>query len=174
MLYRAVVLTLLVASLSILWLAFRPPKLPSIQALNPETSKDRPSNGMHFTRPLNEFTDIANRRLGAPLYAPPAPPVEEEPEDEDPPEEEPEMPDEETETPDEETEPAPEIGLRVIGTVLEAGRSLAIVADEDGGLQVRGEGEAVETEIGIGEIKRIEYDQITILLEGETQTLKMP
>lgn len=168
MLLRAVVLTLLIASIFILWRAFQDPTLPPIQALDSGNSASRAASSVQFTLPLAEFAAITQLQLGAPLHDPPEPEEDVEPEipDEEP-FEEPEMAEEEDPEP-------PGMGLRVIGTVLEAGRSMAIVADEDGGLQVKGEGEKIETEIGTGEIERIEYDQITILLDGEKQTLTMP
>lgn len=121
-----------------------------------------------MTRALSEFDSISQRQLGGPLY--------------DPPPEEPIEPPSEPE-PTTVVEPAPpprkknrrkKAGLRVIGTLIEAGRSMAIIANAEGNIQLCGEGESIETAAGEGQVEKIELDEITLSLDDETLTLKMP
>lgn len=149
----------------ILWRAFCRPALPAIAANDTEAAIPRTSTNAHITRGLDEFAPLFERSLGAPLYDPP--PAKKMPQEKEP------KVVRKNNSPKKENRRAA-VGLRVIGTMIEARRSLAILVDADGRIQLRGEGDSIETPVGEGQVDKIELKQVTISLEHDTLTLKAP
>ena len=67
-----------------------------------------------------------------------------------------------------------EMGLRLVGSMLEAGRSVAILINEQGNVVLGEEGDSIETPAGIAQIKKVAVEQITVLPDDEPHTLRMP
>lgn len=161
-LLRLVAIALLCTSVFVLWRAFSTPTLPQIVAKQGGLGFPRSVSNAHVTRDLDEFAPMLSRSLNAPLY--------------DPPPKESPKPEVKisNEKPRKNISQKVDSDLRVIGTMIEAGRSLAILVDSGGKIQLRGEGDLVEIADGDGRVVKIELRQVTILLDDETLTLKAP
>ena len=161
-----VALVQLVASVFVLWRAFCEPNLRKVSEVDDRAARPRSVADASFTRELDEFDPLFQRSLGAPLYDSPTPKQAPPPRQEPKPKLRPTLPPK---------QPRPtDAGLRVIGTVIESGKSLAIFADTNGSIQLRGEGDSIETSTGSAKIDRIELRQVSISFEDETLTLKAP
>ncbi len=156
-LLRLVAFSLLVGSGAILLWAFRDPAPPTLEMVEPNAVPQRAMTARaSVTRPLNDFAPVWQRRLEAPLYAP-LPGT---------------SPRKDRTTLKKNKRSAP-LGLRLIGTLLESGKSLAMLADADGNIHLRGVGETFNLESGIVEVDRIELQQVTLSIDDRTLTLKM-
>lgn len=158
LLLRTVACALLLASGTLLWQSFgeTPPLSASSgeQAKLPQSSETARAS---VTRPLAEFELVWQRKLGDPLY--PMTKVAETPT--------------KKRTTSKRTRKKAPPGLRLIGTVLESGRSLAMLADASGDIHVRGVGEKLDLTAGEAQIDRIELQQVELSIGGRPMTLKM-
>ncbi len=69
--------------------------------------------------------------------------------------------------------PPPTLQLTLVGTIIESGKSLAIIADASGAFDVKGVGESLElTPAGVS-VKRIESEQVELQFAGKTSTVKL-
>lgn len=116
-----------------------------------------------FTRDLAEFAPVLKRSLVAPLY--PAPPKQV-------PKTKPKVV-KQTPIPRKQNRQA-EVGLRVVGTMIEPNESRAILVDSEGKIQLRAVGDSIETPVGDGQVDKIELKQVTISFEDGTLTLEAP
>jgi hypothetical protein len=66
------------------------------------------------------------------------------------------------------------LGVQLIGTVLEKGRSLAVLIDAQGNIVLRSAGEELSGEAGSVRVERIEWNQVTLSGDGRRATLHMP
>lgn len=160
---------MLVASVLILWRAFCTPNLAMAEFEGASPAIPRTITNARFTRELDEFAPLLERPLGAPLYDPT--PVVQRP------------PKKITEPKVVKKDPKPsknrrrrraESGLKVIGTALEPGKSVAIIIDSEGSIQLRGEGDSIETPAGVGHVESIGPDEVVVVIDDDTLTLKMP
>ncbi len=67
----------------------------------------------------------------------------------------------------------PILGLRLIGTVVEAGRSLAIASDAQGQLDFRGVGDSFQLEPSGVKLVSIASDSVTVSVDGESTTWRL-
>ena len=108
------------------------------------------------TRPLDDFAPLWQRRLGAPLNAPlqiSSP--------------------RKRRTTTKRNKNRVQRGLRLIGTVLETGRSVAMFADANGNIHLRSVGDTLDMDSGSAQVDRIELEQVTLLLDESTLVLEM-
>ncbi len=69
--------------------------------------------------------------------------------------------------------PTRQLGLTLIGTIIDAHQSLAIVADASGEFDVKGIGDSLELEPKGVRIGRIDSEQITLLYQGSESTIRL-
>ena len=111
--------------------------------------------------PLSDFAKVWQIELRRPLYDPPPPAQEEKPKKKDP-------------TKKRRREAVAEGGgLRLVGTMLENGRSLAIFTDATGKVDFKGVGETLELAPGT-RVDLIELKQVTISEQGRATVLRLP
>ncbi|MEM1224460.1 MAG: hypothetical protein AAGJ40_02120 [Planctomycetota bacterium] len=65
------------------------------------------------------------------------------------------------------------IGIRLVGTIVEPGRSIAIATDRTGRLAFHGEGESLALQPPGVTLHRITSDDVTVSFEGETLTMRV-
>lgn len=65
------------------------------------------------------------------------------------------------------------LGLRLIGTMIEASQSIAILADSHGDVRLAEVGDSITTDTGKGTIDQIELHQIQFSIGGNPITLKV-
>ena len=141
----------------LIW-AFREPVSPGLDVTeSASTRQESAPTSTHVTRPLSDFAAVWERPLAAPLYDTAI-----------------------------ETKPAKKkrpksrrnknnvvSGVRLVGTVLESGRSLAVLADSSGHIHLRGVGEAVDLDSGMAEVESIEFQKVSLTVNGKLLTLSM-
>ena len=101
---------------------------------------------------------IVKRELRGPLYDPPPKPVVPKPV----------VPKQTPKPP-----PKPKLNWTLVGTLIESGSSVAIVADETGEFDVKGEGDSLELEPQGVQIKSITAEQVTLAFRGAETTLSL-
>lgn len=144
----------------LVWRALVPPSAFEVSRREPPITQKVATKYANQTRDLDAFAEILERPLGEPLYDRPKPkPVPKEPR--------------------QETKPPKRIRrstseLRLIGTMIEEGKSLAILADEDGSIQLARVGETVELSEGEAKIDKISLKEVTFSLEDESVILEVP
>lgn len=69
--------------------------------------------------------------------------------------------------------PKPQLDLTLVGTIIDAGQSLAIIADATGKFDVKGIGEALELSPEGVRIDQIESEQITLQYQGNESTIRL-
>ena len=165
-LLRAIALLAVIASVVVLFFALRPLVKPQSTVGNPSDTSPSvessvPDNAATKTRDLSEFATVWNRRLSAPLYDPPPRPVAPKPIVETP-------------KPVRPKPKKPRSQLRVMGTMVEPDRSLAILSDSDGEIHVCAVGESLETPEGEVSIESIDVDRVTVSENGRSHELRQP
>lgn len=153
-------------SVILTWLAFVPPRIPKLTEDSLRVALPRIEADTHLTRELTEFSPLFTRALGGPLYDPPEVVASPVPQDEIEPKD--------AAPPPKKRKLVRDIEMRVVGTLIESGRSLAILVDSEGRIQLRGEGDALETIAGEAKVARIGLKQVTILVEDDELTLETP
>jgi hypothetical protein len=128
---------------------------------------------MSLNEPATERSDstfdnaVAARALRRPLFDPPPPPPAPTPEPKPQPEPKPTV----ARTPTPPKPPTLEVTL--VGTIIEAGQSLAIVADANGDFDVKGIGEPLELSPQGIKIEKIEPEQVTVSYQGRESTITL-
>ncbi len=109
---------------------------------------------------------IAARTLQGPLFDPPPPP---------PPTPKPKPKPEPKPTVEEKPSPPkpPTLEITLVGTIIEAEQSLAIVADAGGEFDVKGVGESLELSPQGITIKTIEPERVTVSYQGRESTIEL-
>ena len=74
-------------------------------------------------------------------------------------------------TPPAPVRPAPRPALTLVGTMVESGKSMAIIADASGNFDVKGVGESLSLSPTGVTVERITSEQVDIQLNGSTTTL---
>ena len=69
--------------------------------------------------------------------------------------------------------PPPTLEMTLVGTIIEPGNSLAIIADAAGEFDVKGVGESLELNPPGVSVKSIESEQVQLQYRGETSTVKL-
>ena len=177
-LLRLGTVSVLVTSGFLVWLAFVRPSISAVATDDITIATPRTVAQPQRTRDLSEFAPLLTRSLGAPLYDSPS--QEDVQADQTP---------EETLAPESDVTPAipqqptpptrepllpKSTGLRLMGTMIEVGGSIAILADVDGGVRLAKVGDSIETDVGEGKIDAIELQQVTLSIDGDSVTLKVP
>jgi len=111
--------------------------------------------------PLKDFAKLWQIELRRPLYDPPPPPKVVKQNKKDPLKKRRRKND---------ADPA---GMRLVGTMLESGRSIAIFTDSSGKVDLKGEGEQLDLSPG-ATVDRIELTQVTIFERGRATVMKLP
>jgi len=101
---------------------------------------------------------MVTRPLRTPLYDPPA---------------KPQPPPEPTKPPAPQPKPAPKLNLTLVGTIIEADQSLAIIADATGQFDVKGVGEALEISPAGIVIAEIEAEWVKLKYRGQSAQLQL-
>ncbi len=70
-------------------------------------------------------------------------------------------------------QPPPTLQLTLVGTIIESGKSLAIIADSSGDFDVKGVGESLELSPAGVSVKRIDSEQVELQYRGKTSTVKL-
>jgi type II secretory pathway component PulC len=132
------------------------------------------SSPISESRPMQEFrpaiaTDqndprsddrIVAQRLRGPLYDPPAPPPARPPEPPSP-----------AATPA--ARPKPKLDVTLVGTIIEAKQSLAILADSTGKFDIKGIGESLELSTEGITVQNIESEQVILQYQGRRSTVTL-
>jgi len=69
--------------------------------------------------------------------------------------------------------PPPKLDMRLVGTILESGRSMAIVADAAGKIDLKGAGETLDLEPEGVRVESINAESVTVSHNGREQMLKI-
>jgi hypothetical protein len=64
----------------------------------------------------------------------------------------------------------PDLGIRLVGTVMESGRSLAIVIDRQGKLDFRSEGDSLQLEPTGIRVESVSNDSVRVTFQGQSST----
>ncbi|MGI9474028.1 MAG: hypothetical protein ACR2NZ_20985 [Rubripirellula sp.] len=102
---------------------------------------------------------VAAQSLRGPLYDPPPPPP---PRPQPPPRVEPTKP-----------KAVPKLDVTLVGTIIEADQSMAIIADATGKFDIKGVGEPLELTPKGMIVGNIESEQVTLKFEGRESTVKL-
>jgi type II secretory pathway component PulC len=70
-------------------------------------------------------------------------------------------------------QPPPKLQLTLVGTIIESGKSLAIIADSQGAFDVKGVGESLELSPAGVSVQRIDSEQVELQYQGKTSTVKL-
>jgi type II secretory pathway component PulC len=103
---------------------------------------------------------VVARQLRRPLYDPPAPPPARPPK---PP----------TPVVAPAARPSPQLDVTLVGTIIEAENSLAILADSTGKFDVKGVGESLELSTEGITVQGIESEQVTLQYQGRRSTVTL-
>ena len=141
----------------VFWWAMQPPAESSAAPWTPPEPQQADA-GPSQSLDAESFADLWDRPLAGPLYDPPpvdpkpAPPVQPEPEPE--------------------PEPTP-LEVRLVGTIIEAGRSMAIVTDASGKIDLKQVGGVLDLEPPGIRVDQIEAETVTVSFQGAQSRLKM-
>lgn len=114
---------------------------------------------------IGQFQVVWQKRLRRPLYDPPPPP---DPEPEPPPRRErPRRNRAKT------RQRARQVEVQLVGTVLEANHSMAFLMNRDGHVDLKRVGDTLDAPAG-ARVEQIDRDQVTLVVQGQPLTLKMP
>ena len=131
-------------------------------AEDPSTRRMSRPRSTHLTAapPLDELRKLGRTRLRRPLVDPPAPPKKAQV------------------VPKKAPRPVvrrqPRIEHRLVGTVLEKGKSTAIFIDRSGNIAIKEEGDELTGSPSGARVVRIELNAVTLSLGGQQLTLAMP
>lgn len=130
-----------------------------ISIASPETNSAPPANsaGQGDDRPVKK---LAESRLRGPLYDPPPPPAPA-PKPVAPPPEPPKQ------------KPTPKLGVTLVGTIIEADQSVAIIADSTGKFDIKGIGESLELSPEGMVLASIDSEQVTVTYQGRESTVAL-
>ncbi|MFZ5828654.1 MAG: type II secretion system protein N [Planctomycetota bacterium] len=155
---------LAIASVGVLVWAARGPSIDSPKHQVVSAPSKSPASDDRVLRPLSDFTAVWSRPLSRPLQDPP--PVAKPPQ----------KPSRERASDPSRTRAATKGpgGLALLGTVLESGNSLAVLAESGGSLRVCRVGDTIANGGATLRVERIEFDQVTLAGEGRPLILSMP
>jgi len=149
----ALSITLSLASLSaVSWAVWWPyhASLPqSTPATREKSASDDP--GLSFGRPtLSQFEGLWDKRLRRPLYDPPPP------------------------TPKvAEVKKLPPLQIKLLGTIIEPGKSQAMLATPRGTVELKRVGDTIDSEQPPAELVTIERDRVVLKRQGDLITLEI-
>ena len=165
LLLRGIAMVLLLSSVDLIAWAFQSPVALDDQASDLVAANRSAAHQAKLVRspPLNDFAKFWLTELRRPLYDPPPAPKEA-------------KTDNKKDSPQKRRrhKSVPETGgLRLVGTMLEDGRSMAVFTDASGKIELKGVGEALELSPGT-RVDRIELTQVTISEQGRPTVLRLP
>lgn len=123
---------------------------PGNSGANPETSVAQADDG--------GASKLAESPLRGPLYDPPPPPAPA-PKPVAPPPDPPKQ------------KPIPKLGVTLVGTIIEADQSVAIIADSTGKFDIKGIGESLELSPQGMVLESIDSEQVTVTYQGRESTV---
>ena len=164
LLLRAVAITLLLISVAVVAWAVRSPHErigqggDSAPARRAGTRKAK----LVSSPPLEDLAGVWGKELRRPLYDPPKAPKKTVPSDK-----------KESKKKRRGGGNGSEGGLRLVGTMLEDGRSLAVFMNASGEIDLKGVGETLELAPGT-RLDRIDPTEVTVSIQGRATTFRLP
>lgn len=144
---------LFAASAIVVVAAFFSPSTVLDAAMNERVDRAAPTaDRADGTRSLDEFAPLWERPIGRPLQDPPAEA----------------KPAKKNRQPRKRVKQSSKLNLRLIGTVLESGKSMAILSDAEGNILLGAKGQTLHTAAGSVEVESIELDQVKLSLGDAT------
>lgn len=164
LLIKSMSLLLMAAASGVLWWGWQSPtgKGTEAQAKSSQTNETPEAVNTRGVA-IADFSSVWDRPLRGPLYDPPPatpkPVAKPKPVVRTPPKPK--------------TPPPPKLDIRLVGTILESGHSMAIAADATGKVDVKSSGQVLDLEpVGV-RIEEIAADTVTVSYNGQTSTLKL-